>query len=134
MDHKRYAANARDARTLMRNAIRTLCNLSFESSCRSAFTEVPQVLLMLHAITVLPPISADETEDDRAPPPPAEQQPRPQEQQQEGRMPSMTETHEGSAHDTTSAFVGSIPLGALAEPEPIWYLRSSRASHASGFP
>ncbi|EGZ24170.1 hypothetical protein PHYSODRAFT_482602 [Phytophthora sojae] len=68
MDHKRYAANARDARTLMRNAIRTLCNLSFESSCRSAFTEVPQVLLMLHAIT------------------------------------------------------------------PIWYLRSSRASHASGFP
>ncbi|KAE9136547.1 hypothetical protein PF005_g2164 [Phytophthora fragariae] len=133
MDHKRYAANARDARTLTRNAVRTLCNLSFESSCRSAFTEIPQVLLMLHAITVLPPISADETEDESAPPL-AEQQARPQEQQQEGRMPSMTETHEGSVHDTTGGFVGSIPLGSLADPEPIWYLRSSRASYASSFP
>ncbi|GMF22742.1 unnamed protein product [Phytophthora fragariaefolia] len=130
MDHKRYAANARDARTLLRNAVRTVCNLSFESSCRSAFNEISQVLHMLHAITVLPPILADETQDESIPPS-AEQQIQSQEQQQEGRMPA---TQENSTNDATSGFVGTIQLGSLADPDPIWYLLSPRSAHVSSFP
>ncbi|KAG7380101.1 hypothetical protein PHYPSEUDO_007765 [Phytophthora pseudosyringae] len=125
MDHQRYAGSARDARTLMRNAVRTLSNLSFESSCRSAFVEIPQLLMMLHAITVLPPISADETEDCI---PPKEQQIRQQEKQQEASERSMTATLECSAHEPVG---GLLELGALLAPPPIWYLRSS---HASAFP
>ncbi|GMF12813.1 unnamed protein product [Phytophthora lilii] len=134
MDHQRYAGNGKDARTVMRNSIRALSNLSFESSCRSAFTDIPQVLLMLHAVTVLPPISAEEADEEYSPPPPDEKRSRPQEQQQEKRMPSMTETHESSTHETIGGIVGSIELGSLSEPDPIWYLRSSRASYVSAFP
>eukprot|EP00644_Phytophthora_capsici_P010150 jgi/Phyca11/120483/e_gw1.41.102.1 len=67
MDHQRSAGNDRDARTLVRNAVRTLSNLSFESSCRTAFPEIPQLLVMLHAIAVMPSVSADEEEEDSPP-------------------------------------------------------------------
>ncbi|KAL3672049.1 hypothetical protein V7S43_002713 [Phytophthora oleae] len=124
MDHQRSATNARDTRTLMRNAVRTLSNLSYESSCRAAFPEIPQLLVMLHAIAVLPPISADETEEDCDA----------TEELYDGRMPTMTEVHEHLVDEGHMGIVGSIALGKLSAPPPVWYLRSSRASSVSAFP
>ncbi|KAK1931903.1 hypothetical protein P3T76_012403 [Phytophthora citrophthora] len=124
MDHQRSAATARDARILMRNAVRTLSNLSFESSCRASFSEIPQLLVMLHAIAVLPPISADEAEEDCDA----------TEELYEGRMPSMTEVHKHSIDEAYAGIVGSIALGKLPVPSPVWYLRSSRPSSVSAFP
>ncbi|KAL4160399.1 hypothetical protein PRNP1_000968 [Phytophthora ramorum] len=132
IDHLGYAGNPRDARTLMRNAVRALSNLSFEASCRSSFMEIPQILMMLHAVTVLPAISNDETEVDFRQA--AEQQQEDQDVQDAGRMPSMSEASEQSVHDLTRGLVGAIELGRLAAPPPIWYLRSSRSLYASSFP
>ncbi|KAG1701643.1 hypothetical protein DVH05_006733 [Phytophthora capsici] len=123
MDHQRSAGNDRDARTLVRNAVRTLSNLSFESSCRTAFPEIPQLLVMLHAIAVMPSVSADEEEEDCDA----------TEELYEGRMSSMTGVHEHSVEEERAGIVGSIALGKLSAP-PVWYLRSSHSSSASAFP
>ncbi|EEY62777.1 uncharacterized protein PITG_15178 [Phytophthora infestans T30-4] len=49
MDHQRYVA-PQDARVLLRNAVRSLCNLSFEATCRSVIIPIPYVLTMLNAL------------------------------------------------------------------------------------
>ncbi|OWZ17480.1 hypothetical protein PHMEG_0008569 [Phytophthora megakarya] len=62
MDHQRYSATAQDARLLLRNTIRALCNLSFEASCRTTIMEIPNLFTMLNAIIILPSVVEGDVE------------------------------------------------------------------------
>ncbi|ETN15524.1 hypothetical protein PPTG_06787 [Phytophthora nicotianae INRA-310] len=107
MDHQRYVV-APDARILLRNAVRTLSNLSFEATCRSVIIAIPYVLTMLNAIIVLPVVITDEI-DDEIPRTNAFKQGIPTAETKESSIPSL----------------GGIMLQNLSDADPVWYLTSS---------
>uniref|UniRef100_K3WEB4 Vacuolar protein 8 n=1 Tax=Globisporangium ultimum (strain ATCC 200006 / CBS 805.95 / DAOM BR144) TaxID=431595 RepID=K3WEB4_GLOUD len=58
LDRQRFMSSPEDSRVLLRNIVRTLCNLSFNDTCTAYFMEFPQVLPLLHAFV----ISVDESQ------------------------------------------------------------------------
>ncbi|RLN73873.1 hypothetical protein BBJ28_00006588 [Nothophytophthora sp. Chile5] len=142
LDHQRYTSSATDARALLRNVVRTLANLSFDSTCTATFMEFPQVLTLLHAVIVLPPVKEDTAELEHEQVSPLQQEHQQQhdnQQKEERQLPSMAEAGENS-HSSKSnrGAVGGIELrmlSCMSSPPPPWYTQSSPSStSASLFP
>ncbi|KAG3238133.1 hypothetical protein PI124_g16893 [Phytophthora idaei] len=108
MDHQRYVASAQDARILLRNAVRSLSNLSFEATCRSVIIAIPYVLTMLNAVIVLPVVVTEEMDHETS------------------RINAFKqEFSPAETKETSIPSVGGILLQKLSDGDPVWYLTSS---------
>ncbi|RLN06611.1 hypothetical protein BBJ28_00002810 [Nothophytophthora sp. Chile5] len=142
LDHQHYTSSATDARALLRNVVRMLANLSFDSACTATFMELPQVLTLLHAVIVLPPVKEDTSELEHEQMSPLQQEHQQQhdnQQKEERQLPSLAEAGESSlSSNSNGGMVGGIKLGLLScmsSPPPPWYTQSSPSSaSASPFP
>ncbi|KAI9980003.1 hypothetical protein PInf_027017 [Phytophthora infestans] len=110
MDHQRYVA-PQDARVLLRNAVRSLCNLSFEATCRSVIIPIPYVLTMLNALIVLPVVVAEGIYDDLV-----------------SVSRSNMSNEEVVTREASTPSLGGIMLQNLSDADPVWYLTSSYAT------
>ncbi|KAF4145685.1 hypothetical protein GN958_ATG05118 [Phytophthora infestans] len=110
MDHQRYVA-PQDARVLLRNAVRSLCNLSFEATCRSVIIPIPYVLTMLNALIVLPVVVAEGIYDDLV-----------------SVSRSNVSNEEVATREASTPSLGGIMLQNLSDADPVWYLTSSYAT------